>query len=265
MAPTNWGRATASRLWRAALDLIFPPLCAGCGGVDYLLCPACRGSISWVAPPFCLRCGRALDAAACPIACPLCSVRPLRMDGVRAAVELEGAMRRAIHAFKYGGRTELAPPLAELMVSAWNEDPFPVDCIMPVPLHPARLRERGYDQAALLARELAAPIKLPVLAQGLERTRVTETQTRLSAPDRRKNVAGAFAAGAPCVKGRSVLLVDDVCTTGSTLDACAGVLRTVGAANVYAYTLARAGWDPVTGAIGDAGFWQSDRIPKPIF
>ncbi len=174
-------------------------------------------------------------------------------------------MRRAIHAFKYGGRTELASPLAELMVSAWNEEPFPVDCIMPVPLHSTRLRERGYDQAALLARELAAQIKLPVLSQGLERTRITEAQTSLSAPDRRKNVAGAFTASGPWVKGRSVLLVDDVCTTGSTLDACTEVLRRVGAANVFAFTLARTNWDPVTGAVGDAGFGQSDRIPQTIF
>jgi ComF family protein len=157
-----------------------------------------------------------------------------------------------IHELKYNGRRELAEPLAELTAKAWGDGLFPVDCMVPVPLHPRRLRERGYNQAALISKRLAVDIGLPVLPGVLVRSRMTESQTRLNAFDRRQNVDGAFdVPGAEC-DGRSVLLVDDVCTTGSTLQACADALRLAGAVGVYALTVARSGWDTRTGATDDA-------------
>lgn len=165
-------------------------------------------------------------------------------------------MRQAIHEFKYQDRTELAIPLADIMVSSWREGHFPVDCMIPVPLHPRRLRERGYNQAALITERLAEKVGLPVLGETLVRSRMTASQTTLGASERRKNVEGAFRVRSNAVKGRSVLLVDDVRTTGATLEACADALREAGVVGVYAMTLARAGFDPATGTMGDKGDWQ---------
>jgi ComF family protein len=166
----------------------------------------------------------------------------------------EGVVRHAIHQLKYQGRTDLASSLAGLMVTAWGEKPFSVDCVIPVPLHPRRLRERGYNQATLIAEEFARRVGLSVLPDALVRERVTESQTRLSAFERRRNVDGAFRAHGSQMRGRSVLLLDDVCTTGSTLQACADALRAAGASHVYAMAVARAGWDPRTGAADDARY-----------
>jgi ComF family protein len=177
---------------------------------------------------------------------------PLRLDCIRGVVLFEGVVRKAIHELKYRGRTELAMPLAELMVPAWGSGLFPVECLIPVPLHPRRLRERGYNQAALIAEGLAKRIRLPVSLGALARSRMTEPQTQLRAAQRQTNVAGAFTATSPTVAGRSVMLVDDVCTTGATLQACADALRSAGVERVFAMTLARSTWDYRTGVAGDA-------------
>jgi ComF family protein len=181
---------------------------------------------------------------------------PLRLDGIRAVAEHAGVMRKAVHALKYDGQTSLARPLAELMGSvARKHGLHQVDAIVPVPLHPRRLRERGYNQATLIARELARSLGLPILEEVLVRSRATKTQTQLSAAERRINVVDAFTAEPALPGGRNLLLVDDVCTTGATLQACADALRRGGAGRVYALTLTRAHWDPTTGVAqdGDAG------------
>lgn len=173
------------------------------------------------------------------------------MDGIRGAALFEGVVRKAIHELKYRGRTALALPLAELIVHVWGNGLFPVDCLVYVPLHPRRLRERGYNQAALITEGLTKEIRLPILTGALVRSRMTEAQTKLGARERQRNVAGAFSARPQAVDGRSIMLVDDVCTTGSTLQACADALRAAGADQVYAMTVARADWDARTGATGD--------------
>jgi ComF family protein len=161
-------------------------------------------------------------------------------------------MRKAVHALKYEGQTGLARPLAAMMATKYGEGGlFSVDAMIPVPLHPRRLRERGYNQATLIARELARTLSLPILEDVLVRSRATKTQTQLSAAERRVNVVGAFTAEPIQVAGRALLLVDDVCTTGSTLDACADALRRAGASHVYALTLTRAHWDPAAGVAQD--------------
>jgi ComF family protein len=161
-------------------------------------------------------------------------------------------LRVAIHQFKYGGVRALAQPLGELMGRTWATlapQDEPVDLIVPVPLHPARQRERGYNQAALLAQKLGGLLICPVETEVLVRIRATLPQVGLSAGERRANVQGAFQLVEDMVSyvaGKRVLLVDDVYTTGSTLEAACDALRDGRVLSVWAFTLARAGKDSVS-------------------
>jgi ComF family protein len=158
------------------------------------------------------------------------------VERARAAGEYDGALRAIVHAIKYDGRRSLARPLATLMRERCADVLADVHCAVPVPLHPARRRERGFNQARDLACGLGVPVCL-----ALTRTRATPTQTGLAASARRRNVRDAFAPAraARAVHGRIVLLVDDVSTTGATLDACALALKAAGAREVRAITAAR--------------------------
>lgn len=164
-------------------------------------------------------------------ACPVCSVRPLRLDGIRVAAEYEGVVQQMVRSLKYQEHAQMARPLAALLARPWQQASFPIHYLIPVPLHPRRLRERGYNQAVLLACALAQTIDVPMLSSALARSRDTQSQTKFLATERR--------------------LIDDVCTTGSTLEACADALRNAGADKVYALTVARARRDPLSGAADD--------------
>jgi ComF family protein len=159
---------------------------------------------------------------------------------VRSVLLFEGPSRTAIHWLKYRHARGLAEPLGRLMADYWKENGRPVDTIVPVPLHPFRLWRRGYNQAALLACELGQRLDLPVDEGALRRIRATAPQMQLDAADRHHNVRGAFRCPDGRVRGRHVLLVDDVCTTALTLAACADALRAEGPETVWALTLARA-------------------------
>jgi ComF family protein len=152
----------------------------------------------------------------------------------------EGSLRQAIHAFKYSGQSSLAEPLGELLVSYWAESPLPVDSLVPVPLHPTRQRQRGYNQSSLLATRLAAAAHLPLVEGCLVRVRATASQMTLGVPERQRNVEGAFRCVDSRLAGQRVLLVDDVCTSACTLGACSTALCESGVASVWALTLARA-------------------------
>lgn len=150
----------------------------------------------------------------------------------------ESPLREAIHAFKYAGRRDTGTRLAALLVERWQDAPIAVDGVIPVPLHEARERERGYNQSRVLAEPFACQAGLPLRPGVLERTRPTPPQVGLDRAGRLDNVAGAFQATIEALGGRW-LLVDDVCTTGATLEACAAALRSAGATSVWAITLAR--------------------------
>jgi len=162
----------------------------------------------------------------------------MQVDGVRALAYFEGEMREAIHAFKYNGRVELAPTFGAMLKDYLIVHPLPGEVIIPVPLHLDRERARGYNQAHLIANELGKQLNLPVLGSALRRARATQPQFELNAPERRANVRDAFIADEQ-VAGTRVLLVDDVCTTGATMDECSNALRTMGAQSIWGLALAR--------------------------
>lgn len=219
------------------LSLLFPPRCVGCRRTGAWLCVECLDQIPLVEPPFCARCG---DRVVADGLCARCQSSPLQIERIRSAAYFEGVLRKAMHGFKYRRRTALTGPLGGLMAACWAQHSMPVDVIVPVPLHAARLRQRGYNQAALLAREMARRVGLVVDERTLVRQRATAPQIKLDARQRKDNVRDAFYCSSNALAGRRVLLIDDVCTTGATLEACAVALYEGGARSVQALTLARA-------------------------
>ncbi len=230
-------RSTLSHLKRSALDLILPTRCLGCRREGDLLCPPCIAGTTQLAEPYCRICadpGVAGLCRRCRQAAPAC-------DGIRAPYLMEGAVRRGIHSLKYRNVRAAAMPLAQLLADYLADNPVPGEVIVPAPLHQRRLRERGYNQAGLMARELGKLTGLPVNENLLIRARETLPQVRTTTvQQRRENLAGAFVCLEPAA-GQAILLVDDVATTGSTLSAGAAALKEAGAASVWGLTIAREG------------------------
>lgn len=229
------------------LDTIYPPRCVVCQRTGAVVCAACLNSIHPPAVPVCVRCGATIPDAGypAPSLCRECAAgtRLPHLDGARVVTDYAGAARTALLALKFGGERRVAERLATLMLAPFQCDIHSADLVIPVPLHVQRQRERGYNQAELLARAFARLQGLPVRTDVLERTRTTQPQTRLAREQRIRNVAGAFALTSPAmadaVRGRRILLVDDVTTTGSTLDASAEALRAAGAASIWGLAFAQ--------------------------
>jgi ComF family protein len=216
---------------RAVLDLVFPPRCLGCDRRGAYFCARCRLSVHAIDAPFCPVCHLDIDPAD-----PICRcLRPMPLCAF-AVGTYDDPLRSAILRLKFGGQSAGAEALGLLLalrVSPW----FTPDLVVPVPLHPARERERGYNQAGLLAHVVAREHALAYAPDLLRRVRHTKAQSRLDAHERRHNVAGAFACMRRC-DGLCIVLIDDVCTTGATLHAAAQALAQAGAAKVIALVLA---------------------------
>lgn len=198
-----------------------------------MLCSDCRAAITWIREPVCELCGRPVDSRLCKS----CADHGSACQSIRAAAYYRDPVRRLIHRFKYEGLFALGRPLGQLMVEAWPRWQHPVDLVLAIPLHRRRQSERGYNQSELLVGELRRQLGWPSDGEALGRTRQTRPQMGLTASERRANVHGAFVADPARVGGKRVLLVDDVCTTGSTLTAAAIALREAGARSVTAYCL----------------------------
>ncbi len=228
------------QFWSSIVNLLLPPRCGGCQRPGSLWCESCQASVKPVGSLLCEKCGQPYVSARL---CNNCRAQPLQIEFIRSAALFHGPLRQAIHRFKYERLAAMAEPLGSLLANYWQTLGLRADWLMPVPLHPARERERGYNQAALLARQLARHTGVPLLEHGLKRTRVTAVQMELNAAQRKENVAGAFACALASddssIQSKRVVVVDDVCTTGATLDACAEAVLKAGAASVVGLTLAR--------------------------
>ena len=223
------------QIWSRTLDVLFPPRCVGCGNFGAFLCEACLSEAPYAIGPRCPRCWKAWRGDACSD----CQRLDSAVVAQRAAFSYDGVARSAVLALKFQGVSALAQEMARAMAKTLAEWRPAVDIVVPVPLGWLRRRTRGYNQSALLAREVCRTSGLPLEARALRRARQTPPQAEQ--PDeaaRRRNIAGAFALGSRPVGG-SVLLIDDVATTGATLDACARVLLDGGAREVFALTFAR--------------------------
>ena len=230
-------QAQLNQLKGRVADFLFPPHCLGCGREGDFLCIRCCRALPRLLPPLCPKCSRPLVQED---RCPICQRWRLEINSIRSPFLFQGVVRQAIHQLKYNNFKALAFPLAQLLAEYVETRPLPVEVIVPIPLHPCRLRQRGYNQSALLARELGRLTSLPVVEDSLSRLRDTPAQVRApNAEIRRSNVVGVFACRDEKLKGKQVLLIDDVCTTGATLDSCAIALNRAGASSVWGLALAR--------------------------
>lgn len=221
------------------LDLLFPPHCVGCRRLGSWYCADCLRGVAFVEPPLCVRCG---NPTASEGLCARCRISPLQIDSIRSVAYSEGVLREAIHKLKYEACVVLAEPLNDLMVIYWEKqvELTPPDVVVPVALHSSRLCERGYNQAGILARGLADHMGVELDDWSLVRQRATVPQVELDVHQRQENVRDAFCCAGENLVGKRTLLIDDVCTTGATLEACAVALYDGGATTVSALTLARA-------------------------
>jgi ComF family protein len=225
------------------LDLVFPPKCLVCGAYGSVdVCDGCRNRFAPIALPVCERCGVSTEGTAA--LCPGCEDGPgWSFAWARAAGHFSGPLRDAILRLKYGDKRRIAAPLGQVLGQFLSANPIsaePPDLIVPVPLHRSRQRERGFNQSAILAREVGAILGIPVAENLVIRQRRTRPQAELHASERATNVRDAFAAEeSPVLRRASVLLIDDVLTTMHTVDECARVLTDAGAASVYVAAVAR--------------------------
>jgi len=239
---------------RQFIDLIYPPRCPICGEFlghtgrnsdrpGFPVCMSCMNDFTKVNHPCCSVCSRPFESwVEDDHPCETCMRKWPFYSRVIVPYLYEGTLMTAVHQFKYGGKDHLAKSLGPLLALFTAEQFGGKDglLVMPVPLHPKRLRERGFNQSLLLARYVAAQLDAELDFLSLRRIRYTQPQTGLKRDERRKNVRKAFGlTDSNGVKGRTVILVDDVATTGNTLNECAGTLRRAGADNVYCAVLAR--------------------------
>ena len=239
---------SGAREWlETGLGLFYPNVCQFCQSLratqkEGYVCTECWTQVRFVRPPFCERCGLPYDGEiTTKFECTNCRELELNFSFARSAVVARTLVLEAIHRFKYSRALWFENFLADLLI----REAAPVlrgqnwDALVPVPLHPKKLREREFNQAEILARKLGAATNLPVNTKVLKRQVATETQTFLTREQRAKNMTNAFGATSNSLAGKKFIVVDDVFTTGATTSACAAALRAGGAAEVAVWTVAR--------------------------
>ena len=208
---TRWLR----QLQNEVIDFFFPRECIGCGKVGDFICIHCSKKLPRLNPPICL-------------------------DGIRSVFVFDGALRDAVLSFKYRNLRAIANCLGDFMAGYYKVNNLTGDILVPVPLNEKRIRDRGYNQSELLARAISMQIGVPVNEKVIRRTRDCQPQARTKNVDeRRRNMENAFSHMGDEVRGLDVVIIDDVCTSGATLEACASALKAAGAKRVTGFTLAR--------------------------
>jgi ComF family protein len=239
-----------SRTFQRLLNLVFPPVCPICQtllngkGNDYLLCATCRTAIKPIHPPYCPRCGLPVSSGdEAGYLCGPCMKEKRHFEIHRSSGLYDGALKEAIHTFKYGGVFSLVRLFGDLLQPTLQtlSREYPLDVMIPVPLHIRRLRERGFNQAFLLVKELNRRIGISYKGRVLKKIKDTPVQSSLKKRERRKNLTGVFQVkDTEAIQGKSVVLVDDVYTTGATVNECSHTLLKAGAERVAVLTVARA-------------------------
>jgi competence protein ComFC len=232
---TNWSYTLYRSLWNA-LDLLFPPACGGCGKIGSRWCADCQQRVKILNGILCEICGLPLVEAGI---CDTCRAERPHFISLRAWAVFENPVQTALHKLKYRRDISMGDSLASQMLPFVRELNWPIDMIVPIPLGRKRLKERGYNQVGMIAKPLAMALNVKYAPDALMRRKETRSQVGLTKVERKENVNNAFQAEAG-IKEKTVLVMDDVSTTGSTLSSSAQALYASGAKGVYALTVARA-------------------------
>lgn len=231
-------RYIAYKWFWSVLDLLYPPECGGCKKPGTLWCQDCQNKTHRILPPLCSICGQEILYGDI---CNRCIENPPKMTAIRSWAIFTGPIREAIHQLKYHRNVGLGIVFSKNLATILKTVEWEINLITPVPLGVARLKERGYNQAALLARPLAYQVESFYNPRILWRIRETKSQVDLNYAERKINVSGAFKAEENLVRNKNILVVDDVATSGSTLESCADALLIAQANKIYGLTLTRAG------------------------
>jgi ComF family protein len=224
------------------IDLIFPPRCAICKNKSQkIICEDCLGKAVYLKPPMCGTCGKPRDKYFTGGLCEDCAGGGVPFDMARSVALYDGMLKEAIHKFKFDGRKALSPYLGRFLVSYLQYGDIPVkeiELIIPIPLSGQREKQRGYNQSKLLAEEISGHYSIPLDSASLKKIKDVAPQFDLSRKERLRNVRGAFHSSS--LAGKSVLIIDDIYTTGATAREASSALKAAGAKSVYVLTLARA-------------------------
>jgi len=221
--------------WQAA-DWLYPPICAGCGRPGTRWCDECAAKVAVISPPYCPRCGTPLPSSG---QCQECRDHPPEYDQLRSWAVFSGPVRSALHQLKYRQNLGISEILARPLVRIVEAEHWSIDIIIPVPLSKSHLKQRGYNQAEAIAVPISLALRKKCLPKAVWRFKETSSQIALSAGERYQNLQGAFLANPDKLKDRNVLLLDDVATTGATLNSCSRALKEAGAKTIYCLTVAK--------------------------
>lgn len=225
------------QLQHEVIDLLFPRSCLGCGEVGDFVCFRCSKKLLRLLPPICQRCGRPESGG---MYCRECWGTQTHLHAIRSVFVFDGTIRRAVHEFKYRNLRSITSCLSQFMADYFVENGLAADVLLPVPMHERRLKRRGYNQSELLAGQLSRMISVPMREDLVQRTVDNKPQARTtSAEERRRNMRDAFTCLSDDVSGKNITIIDDVCTSGATLEACAAALKLRGANEISGFTLAR--------------------------
>lgn len=222
---------------QAIVEFLFPATCVGCGKWGNFICSKCSKSLLRITPPICNRCGKPETTGTF---CPDCWNSVTKIDGIRSVFRFEGVIRQAVHDLKYHHLKALSGNMACYLFEYLAKNPIDTDALMPVPIHKNRIKQRGYNQSELIAKHLGKMLDLPVITTCLIRSRDSLPQARSEdVAQRKKNVLGAFSCADKAGTFKNIVLIDDVCTSGATLEACAVTLKKSGFQSVWGLTVAR--------------------------